>query len=83
MRVNCTEDVGAIRYYYLDNGAIVTIELPLEDYSGWDLFNVKDDEYAEGRLWFESGVLVDFDGVYSLPEEVYEALRHSGIKVDS
>lgn len=83
MKVTSTEDVGNLRYYHFDNGVIVTIELPLEDYSGWDIFNVKDDDYAEGGLWFESGVLVDYDGVYSLPEEVYEALRHSGIKVDS
>lgn len=82
MKVTSVEDVGAIRYYRLDNGVIVTIELPLEDYSGWDIFNVKDDDYAEGGLWFESGVLVDYDGVPSLPEEVYEALRYSGIKVD-
>ena len=67
---------------FVDNVATVTIELPLEDYSGWDIYNVKDDDYAEGGLWFEKGVLVDYDVVPALPEEVYEALRYSGIKVD-
>lgn len=82
MKVKSIEEVGGTRYYRFDNGVTVTIEFPFEDYSGWDIYDVKDDDYAEGGLWFESGVLVDYDGVPSLPEEVYEALRFSGIKVD-
>lgn len=83
MKVTSTEDVGAVRYYHFDNGADVTLELPFEESSGWELYNSVDDEYSEGRLWFDNGVLVDYDGVFGLPDEVYEALRHSGIKVDS
>lgn len=82
MKVTSTEDVRGMRHYILDNGAEVSIELPFEEESGYEFYNALDDDHAEGSLWFDNGVLVDYDGVYGLSDEVYEALRHSGIKVD-
>lgn len=83
MKVTRIEDVGLNRHYYFDNGTEVAIGLPLEGESGWEYYNAIEDDYSEGVLWFDNDVLVDYDGVYNLPEEVYEALRHLGIKVDS
>jgi len=34
-----------------------------------------------GGLWFKGKVLVDYDGVYSLPTEVANKLRELGYKV--
>lgn len=36
-----------------------------------------------GGLWFDGNELVDYDGVFSLPEAVIQALRHLGFIVDS
>ena len=43
------------------------------------------DNYGEdlgGGLWFEGNVLVDYDGVFELPEEVAEGLKELGFNVD-
>ena len=37
--------------------------------------------YAEGGLWFDEGVLVDYDGIYSLSEEVLDQLEEWGLDV--
>lgn len=82
MKIECMEEVGDKHYFHLDNGVEVMIETPFEDNSGWEYYNAIKDDYCEGTLWFENEILVDYDGVFGLPEEVYEALRYSGIKVD-
>jgi hypothetical protein len=51
---------------------------------GWfELYDVKSgggEYYAEGGLWFEddSYTLCDYDGVYTLPKPVCDALRDMG-----
>ena len=37
--------------------------------------------YAEGGLWFDENVLVDYDGIYSLSEEVLDQLEEWGLDV--
>jgi hypothetical protein len=50
--------------------------------SGW--FEMYDeatgggDWYAEGGLWFDGKELVDYDGVYSLPQCICDCLRQNG-----
>lgn len=39
-------------------------------------------EYWSGGLWFEDGVLIDYDGVCELPREVIEALEAQGYIVE-
>jgi len=50
--------------------------------SGW--FELYDEEtggdewYAEGGLWFDGKELVDYDGVFALPQCVCDCLRTHG-----
>jgi hypothetical protein len=50
--------------------------------SGW--FEMYDeatgggDWYAEGGLWFDGKELVDYDGVFALPQCVCDCLRQNG-----
>jgi len=40
-----------------------------------------DDLGEGGGLWFTDWELVDYDGVYELPEEVEEAIKHLGFSL--
>jgi hypothetical protein len=46
-----------------------------------EVYDDSQEEYAEVGLWVENGELVDYDGVFSLPEQVAEVLRGLGVKV--
>ncbi len=52
------------------------------DGNGWFEVDGGEDWYAEGGLWFEGKTLVDYDGVYSLPEEIVELLENNGFNCD-
>ena len=40
------------------------------------------DDYGEGGgIWFTDWELVDYDGVYELPEEVEKAIKHLGFSL--
>jgi hypothetical protein len=52
------------------------------DGNGWFEVDGGVDWYAEGGLWFEGKTLVDYDGVYSLPEEIVELLENNGFNCD-
>ena len=41
-----------------------------------------DDYYAEGSLYFDENTLVDYDGVFSLSDDVIECIKSMGGKVD-
>ncbi len=41
------------------------------------------DDVEEIGIWVEAGVLVDYDGVMSLPEQAVELLEKAGITVPS
>ena len=38
--------------------------------------------YAEGGLWFRDGKLIDYDGIFALPNEIREQIRKFGYQVD-
>ena len=56
------------------------VGLRLDGAYGFFEHNEHGDEYG-GGLWFEKGELVDYDGVYSLPNEVVDMLKERGINV--
>ena len=43
--------------------------------------NKMGDDYA-GGLWFENKSLIDYDGVYELPNEIIKALIENGYNMD-
>lgn len=54
------------------------------DYGFFEIYDVPSDGehwYAEGGLWFEGDTLIDYDGVFDLPEEVLDILESEGIDV--
>jgi len=55
---------------------------PRYEYGGWfELYDEAtggDEWYAEGGLWFEGKELVDYDGVFALPQCVCDCLRQHG-----
>jgi len=40
------------------------------------------DEGGSGGLWFDGTHLVDYDGVYNLPQGVIEICEHVGLNMD-
>lgn len=62
-----------------------TIEWYKDDKSGW--FEIYDEEsggedyYAEGGLEFDGNKLTDYDGVFSLDDEVLKCLKEWGADV--
>lgn len=58
-------------------------EIQIDQAAGYGYFeNNKLGDNDAGGLWFESGILVDYDGVYELPEEVETALKKAGYLLD-
>ena len=53
---------------------------------GWfEMYDVEsggDDYYGEGGLWFDGDELTDYDGVFSLDENVIQCLKDWGANVD-
>ena len=57
---------------------------PETDYGSFEQYDTEsagERYYAEGGLWFDKGVLVDYDGIYSLSEEVLDNLEEWGLDV--
>ena len=60
----------------------VKVGISDNDETGW--FELYDEEtggeewYAEGCLWFDGKQLVDYDGVFALPQCVCDCLRTHG-----
>ena len=44
----------------------------------WYYFNENEDGCEEIGLWFDNGYVVDYDGVFSLPEQAVELLKERG-----
>ena len=47
-----------------------------------EVFGEREEHYAEVGLWFDGKDLVDYDGVFALPDEVIEMLEDAGYNVD-
>lgn len=62
---------------------IVTIGWETSPNQSWYIIHKEHDDYYEksGGLVIEGYELVDFDGTFSLPQVVADALRFNGIKV--
>jgi len=45
----------------------------------YDTETVGDEYYGEGGLWFESNILVDYDGVYALMPQIVKKLKELGL----
>ena len=53
------------------------------DGKGWfDWYIEELDEYEEGGLWFEKNELTDYDGVFSLPEQLITFLEEQGYNMN-
>ena len=50
---------------------------------GWfDWYIEELDEYEEGGLWFDENELTDYDGVFSLPEQLITFLEEQGYNMN-
>ena len=47
---------------------------PIKQVGGYEMYDDDGDYYAEGMLQFDSGELIDYDGVYDLPETIKKQL---------
>jgi hypothetical protein len=53
------------------------------DGKGWfDWYIEELDEYEEGGLWFDENELTDYDGVFSLPEQLITFLEEQGYNME-
>ena len=70
--------------FKFDNGVCVGIIIGSDGKGSWEYQSDDDDEetYVEGGLWFEGNEVVDYDGIYELPDEVKLAIRDMGYKID-
>jgi hypothetical protein len=62
----------------------ITVGIKGKDYGWFEFYDKKTggaDWYAEGGLWFEGKELVDYDGVFALPDAVLDILESKGFDV--
>jgi len=63
-----------------------TIGIRSHDYGWFEMFDDEDengqDWHAEGGLWFEGKTVVDYDGVFALPNGVIELLKENGYNTE-
>ena len=52
---------------------------PLTDYGSFEIYSSCGEYYAEGGLWFDKGELTDYDGCFSLSNEVRKQLDNWGL----
>lgn len=71
------EDKNEVEFIF-DNGVSVSIF----DYEVWEYYREYDDEYMSGGFEVDNNVVVDYDGVSELPEEVQAALIKCGFTLD-
>jgi len=65
---------------------IMNFSVGIDGHEGW--FEMYDEEsggedfYASGGLWFKNNRLVDYDGVFCLPDEILDKLEEHGYNVE-
>ena len=69
--INDLEEVDMKYYISID---------PVKSYGFFEI--IGGSYYAEGGLWFRDGKLIDYDGIYDLPNEIREQIKKFGYKVD-
>lgn len=74
------ENKNGVVEYYMDGGVNVTIWPKLEV---WEYCVEGDGEtHCSGIYITEEGAVIDYDGVFELPEEVVEALKDYGFRIE-
>jgi hypothetical protein len=62
----------------------VTVGIKSDRYGWFEVYDIEtggQEYYAEGGLWFDNKELVDYDGVYELPDAVLNELSKMGYDV--
>ena len=92
---NFRDDWEVVQYVAMETSAglveprvkrIMSFSVGIDGHKGW--FEMYDEEsggedfYASGGLWFTNNRLVDYDGVFSLPDEILDKLDEAGYDVD-
>ena len=55
---------------------------PIKQYGHYEMYNDGTEYYAEGGLWFQEGRLVDYDGIFQLPQTISKQLIDWGFEVE-
>mgnify|MGYP003120558855 FL=1 len=59
----------------------VTVGIKSDDYGYFEMYDLPSDGlrfYAEGGIWFTGKEVVDYDGVFSLPQPIIDQLKRMG-----
>ena len=54
---------------------------PMKQYGSFEMYSDDTEYYAEGGMWFDKGKLVDYDGIFELPEVITNQLKKWGFEV--
>mgnify|MGYP003648730953 CR=1 FL=1 len=77
-RENSFGSVGARKTVMLRVNIKVNPETEYGSFEFYDLETGGEDFYAEGGLWFNGRELIDFDGIFDLPDFIQDALSDEG-----
>tara|TARA_R110002050_G_scaffold6819_3_gene27443 strand:- start:899 stop:1174 length:276 start_codon:yes stop_codon:yes gene_type:complete len=55
---------------------------PIKQYGHYEMYSNHGEYHAEGGLWFDDGVLSDYDGIFELPETIKTKLVEWGFIVE-
>ena len=55
---------------------------PIKQYGHYEMYSNNGEYHAEGGLWFDDGVLSDYDGIFELPETIKTKLVEWGFIVE-
>jgi hypothetical protein len=55
---------------------------PMKQYGSFEMYSDDGDYYAEGGLWFDKGELVDYDGIFELPQIIKNQLIKWGFSLE-
>lgn len=65
-----------------DTESVISVNIPA-DGRGCFQWEVEElDEYEEGELNFEGNTLIDYDGVFELPQQLLDFLEANGYNID-
>ena len=53
----------------------------IKQYGHFEIYSSNNNYYSEGGLWFADGMLIDYDGVYELPQTIKTQLKKWGFEV--
>ena len=80
-KMNSFGPVGERKTVMLQVSVKVNEETNYGCYELYDIESAGEQFYAEGGLWFKEKDLVDYDGIFALPDFIVEKLRDNGYTV--